>query len=109
MRKLFTLLMLLLSTFYLKAQSFSLNGLTYSTTGPTEVDVCSGSAVSGVLTIPDSVTYNGIRYVVTGVREMAFAYDESIVKVIIGNSVTKIGRQAFGRPVGDGSLRRERT
>ena len=51
---------------------------------------------TGDLTIPSSVTYNGITYSVTSIGHRAFARCGSLTSVTIPNSVTSIGERAFG-------------
>ncbi len=51
---------------------------------------------SGSVTIPETVTYNGTTYTVTGIDDKTFYMCSSLTSVTIGNSVTKIGKNAFG-------------
>ncbi|MGX8713094.1 MAG: leucine-rich repeat domain-containing protein [bacterium] len=53
------------------------------------------TAPTGALTIPDSVTYNGITYSVTSIDNYAFRGCTGLTSVTIGNSVTSIGYYAF--------------
>ena len=53
------------------------------------------SSLSGILTIPSSVTYSGRTYSVTSIGEVAFASCSGLTSVIIPNSVSSIGRVAF--------------
>lgn len=48
-----------------------------------------------VVNIPATVVIDGITYDVTSIAENAFRNDETITKVIIASSVTKIGNYAF--------------
>lgn len=50
---------------------------------------------TGVLTIPSSVTNNGITYSVTSIGPFAFYACSDLTSVTIPNSVTSIGWQAF--------------
>ena len=45
--------------------------------------------------IPEKVTYDGIEYAVTSIKEYAFAFCSNLASVAIPSSVTSIGDQAF--------------
>lgn len=45
--------------------------------------------------IPEKVTYDGIEYAVTSIKEYAFAFQSNLASVVIPNSVTDIGDAAF--------------
>lgn len=45
--------------------------------------------------IPDSVTFNNKKYVVTGIDQLAFSCCTNITSVTIPNTVTEIGGRAF--------------
>ena len=49
----------------------------------------------GSVDIPSSVTYNGIKYKVTGIGDGAFWGCSGLTSVTIPNSVTGIGDRAF--------------
>ena len=62
-------------------------GITYGYSGFT--------APSGALTIPSTVTNNGITYSVTNIGNSAFEECNSLTSVTIPSSVTSIGNRAF--------------
>ena len=79
---------------------FTVNEIKYQVTnqiGVKEVAVIQGTSVtsSGVLVIPEAVTYEGVIYSVTSIGVGAFQYRTDLTSVIIPNSVTKIGKYAF--------------
>ena len=79
------------------AYDFQSGDLYYNITNnvaPYTVEVTSGIDYSGDITIPSSVTYNGITYAVTSIGSYAF-YHSSLTSVTIPNSVTSIGTSAF--------------
>lgn len=53
------------------------------------------SKVSGTVTIPDTVTIDGIVYKVTAIETNAFKKNKKITKVTIGKNVTSLGKNAF--------------
>ncbi|MDD3667523.1 MAG: leucine-rich repeat domain-containing protein [Bacteroidales bacterium] len=65
-----------------------------SSTSPRTVEVILYS-YSGVVSIPDSVHYNGNYYKVTAIGDNAFEFCTGLTSVIIPNSVTSIGFMAF--------------
>ena len=81
------------------AYDFQSGDLYYNITSnvaPYTVEVTSGNTkYSGDITIPSSVTYNGITYAVTGIGYQAFYKCSSLTSVTIPNSVTSIGTSAF--------------
>ncbi|MDO4726942.1 MAG: leucine-rich repeat domain-containing protein, partial [Porphyromonadaceae bacterium] len=72
-------------------------------TSPNEVEVynnnynnyTSSNCSRNSITIPTSVTYNGVTYSVTAIGERAFYECSSLASINIPNSVTKIGDEAF--------------
>lgn len=51
--------------------------------------------ISGSITIPASVTYKNVKYVVTGIEPYAFSGCSSLTNIIISDSVTSIWEYAF--------------
>ena len=51
---------------------------------------------TGVITIPSSITHEGVTYKVTTIGKFAFRYCKEITSITIPNSVTNIEKQAFG-------------
>ena len=60
-----------------------------------EVEYVAPSVKKSSVTIPDTVTIDGVVYNVTSVAKNAFKGDKKISKVTIGANVTKIGANAF--------------
>jgi len=50
---------------------------------------------SGAITLPSSVTYNGITYSVTSINNSTFCDCSGVSSVILANSITSIGEYAF--------------
>lgn len=47
------------------------------------------------VTIPEKLSYNGIKYKVTGIASKAFCGNKKITKITVGKNVTAIGKKAF--------------
>ena len=62
---------------------------------PTPTYYYSSTYPTGALTIPDSVTFNGITYAVTSIGTMAFYYCNNLTSVTIPDGVISIGSYAF--------------
>ena len=106
MKKLFTIFVLALLSHVTWAYDFQVDGLCYQIDNRylNEVyvtyqhypnNVPTYPSLSGAITIPNSVTYNGTTYTVTGIGDIAFWGCTSLTSVIIPNSVTSIGGGAF--------------
>ena len=81
------------------AQSFTVGDLIYSPMWGDEVEVIGhveGTAATGELVIPETVTYEGNDYVVTSIVDYAFYNCHGFTgNLVIPNSVTYIGSNAF--------------
>ena len=101
MRKLFFLFVALLATTALWAHSFEVDGIYYNYLDDNNVEVTLkgsdyySSAYFGEVSIPETITNNGITYSVTGIGCYTFCYSPSVSSIIIPNSVTSIGERAF--------------
>ena len=60
-----------------------------------EVTSSDGTKYSGSITIPATVTYDGVAYSVTSIGEWAFYYCTSLTAITIPEGVTSIGGEAF--------------
>ena len=100
MRKLFLLFWALLATTCLWAHDFKVDGIYYNYLDDNNVAVTyKGSdyysnKYSGEVTIPETVTYNGITYNVTSIGDYAFIWC-SLTSITLPNNVTSIGEYAF--------------
>ena len=107
-RHLLLFLLILMSCIGARAHDFVADGIYYNITSssvPYTVAVAykgtsslqySGE-YSGAITIPESVTYNGVTYSVTSIGEEAFYYCSGLTSVTIPSSVTSINDYAFSR------------
>lgn len=104
MKKLFTLLFVLVTTTTLWAYDFQVDGIYYNILEGNNVEVTTGGYTgrppklqeyTGSLNIPTTVTYNGTTYHVTRIGTKAFQNSKSLTSVTIPNSITGIGYMAF--------------
>lgn len=97
MRKLFVLLIISLLPFALSAQSVEVDGLWYNlndAAATAEVTSSGGSAYTGKITVPTTVTSEGVTYNVKSIGARSFN-SSSIDTVIISSGVETIGENAF--------------
>lgn len=78
---------------------FEEDGIYYKITTGGKVSVCSETTAfnsySGKVTIPATVTHEGVTYMVSGIQENAFRACADLTEVTIGAYVTAIGNHAF--------------
>jgi hypothetical protein len=95
---LLSLLSLLVS---ITAKAFVVDGIYYDILTNTTVQVSQQpSTLSGIITIPATVTYDNVTYSVTRISNMAFGNCFNITSIEIPNSVTSIGDNAFSTCTG---------
>lgn len=93
----FLLTLLLAYTSTIFAHDFEVDGIYYNILSETEktVEVAGANHDDwSYIRIPESVTYNNATYKVVSIGKKAF-YEYNFDKIIIPNSVTKIGEDAF--------------
>ncbi|BFP39434.1 hypothetical protein FGF1_02790 [Flavobacteriaceae bacterium GF1] len=73
---------------------FTVDGITYGITSPTDVMIVDYTGTATVLEIPETVDGNGETYTVTAIGEMAFR-DNQLTEVTLPSSMERIGRWAF--------------
>lgn len=49
----------------------------------------------GVVTVPETITYDGEDYSVKSIGNDAFSYCNGLITVVMPNSITNIGKMAF--------------
>ena len=84
----------------LYADTFTVNGINYTTTSTTTVTLTQRTSVyTGHLNIPQTVTYNSNVYTVTEIANNAFnnSYSTNIKAITIPETITVIGDYAFAK------------
>ena len=76
------------------AETFTVDGIKYSTTSESTVSIVENS-YSGDIVIPSSVTWNEIVYNVTSIDQYAFRGNTSLTSIGLPESITSIGSSAF--------------
>ena len=97
LKHLFTVLLLFCAT-VATAHDFEVDGIYYNILSEEykTVEVTSGTnKYTSDVKIPEFITYNGTTYNVTSIGNYAFYNCTSLTSVVIGNSVTSIGEEAF--------------
>ena len=78
------------------AQEFKVNGNSYYITSETDKTVrLTLGRIDYSITIPATVTYNGVNYSVTSIGDWAFAGFSKLTSITLPESVTSIGDRAF--------------
>lgn len=80
-----------------EGESFAVNKCTYQVTSDEdsiEVQLTKCKASKSV-TVPATVTFDGVKYKVTAIKKDAFKKNTKITSVTIGKNVKTIGKQAF--------------
>lgn len=86
-----------LSFVSITASAVIVDGINYSLdkTAKTAKVIYNSSSYFGAVSIPSTITYSGLTYIVTSIGNEAFAYSRDLSSVTIPNSVTSIGEYAF--------------
>ena len=97
--------LLLLLVLFLPATAFShdfvVDGIYYDKTSANTASVANRNnyvfsmVYSGDVVIPETVTYDGVSYTVTGISKNAFCYCGSLTSITLPNTLKSIGNSAF--------------
>ena len=89
---------LILSVFFsisASADVVEVDGIYYDISENNATVTYGDNEYSGDIVIPESITYNGSKYSVTSIGELAFIYCSGLTSIAIPNSITSIGKSAF--------------
>lgn len=95
MKKNSLLFILMLLVGSINAQTFTVDGISYTVTAPGEVQVDSFQCYTGNLVLPSTVTDMSIQYSVTRINDYAFYNCSLLTSVIVPNSITSFGTGTF--------------
>lgn len=105
MKKLFTILLTLLGALTTWAYDFVQDGVYYAITTPDELAVVQAQShnddgysivkYAGDVTIPSSVSYEGVTYTVTSIGDAAFHSCEDLISISLPNTIVSIGDYVF--------------
>ena len=76
------------------------SGITYKVTSvkgktPTVTYMKVSKKAKGTVTIPKTVTIDGVKYQVTAIADKAFAGNKNVTKIVIPDTIKTIGKKAF--------------
>lgn len=98
-KQILTVLALICSgvTMIASAADFTVNKLKYNIISPEAqtVEAVENSSASGAVTIPETVTYDGVTYTVVQIASQAFDNATAMTSVSIPSTITTIGNKAF--------------
>ena len=94
-RGLMSAFLLLLTLVGARAEEFTVDGIQYSTDSSPEGEVAVAGLenATGEITIPSTVSYEGVEYEVTGIK--GYIQSEGVTSIAIPSSVANIGEFAF--------------
>ena len=90
-----TLILSVLFSISASAGVVEVDGIYYDISETTATVTYGDNEYSGDIVIPESITYNGSKYSVTSIGELAFIYCSGLTSIAIPNSITSIGESAF--------------
>ncbi len=77
------------------AQKCTVKVTSSSQANPTVAYIKSTNSRAATISVPATITLNGVTYKVTSIGANAFANNKKITKVTIGKNITSIGKNAF--------------